>query len=188
MVKKIEKIYISPSKFYMDSLRLGKKIIEAGVRPDLLIALWRGGTQPGIIISEMLFKVGVRHEHMPLKASSYKGVARQDKLEIYGLTEFRRLLRAKKIKKVLIIDDIFDTGITMRGLVRKIKGVNKKLKIFTAAVYFNPKNNKTDMEPDFFVKKLYKWVIFPHELNMSKAEIKKHKPCTYRIIKDMLKN
>ncbi len=188
MPKKIEKIYISPDKFYSDSLRLGKKIIDAGVRPDLLIGLWRGGTQPGIIISEMLFKAGIAHEHMPLKASSYKGVKKHDKLKIQGLTDFRKMISSRRIKSVLIIDDIFDTGITMRGLVRKIKGVKKRLKIFTAAVYFNPKNNKTDMEPDFYVRKVYSWVNFPHELSISKAEIKKHKPRMYRIIKDMLEN
>ena len=188
MPKKIKKIYISPNDFYIDSLRLGKKIIESGFRPDLLIGLWRGGTQPAIIISELLFKVGVAHEHIPLKASSYKGVSRQDRLKIQGMVEFRRLLRTKKIKTILIIDDIFDTGVTMRGLIRKIKNINKKLKIFTAVVYYNPNNNKTDLEPDFYVKKVHSWIIFPHELNISKAEIRKNKPSAYKIIKDVIKN
>jgi len=49
--------------------------------------------------------------------------------------------------------------------------------IRVATAYFNPRSNRTDRVPDYFIHKTDKWLVFPHELNgLSREEILQRKP------------
>ena len=53
------KVYLSANEFLLDSFRLGKLVLDSGWRPDVLIALWRGGTPVGVAVHELLLYRGI---------------------------------------------------------------------------------------------------------------------------------
>ena len=64
--------------------------------------------------------------------------------------------------KVLVIDDVFDTGRTAAAVRRKLAARQCETKI--ACVYWKPSKNLTGAQPDFYVRKLDDWIVFPHEI------------------------
>jgi hypoxanthine phosphoribosyltransferase len=63
---------------------------------------------------------------------------------------------------VLVVDDVFDTGRTAAAVRKKLTAQQCEAKI--ACVYWKPSKNVTDDEPDFHVRKLDEWIVFPHEI------------------------
>ena len=48
--------------------------------------------------------------------------------------------------------------------LREESRANTPSDIRVATVYFKPQNNKTNIQPDYFIHKADKWLVFPHEL------------------------
>jgi hypoxanthine phosphoribosyltransferase len=93
------------------------------------------------------------------------------------------LININEDSNLLIIDDIFDSGKTIKGIVDKIKSESKNPKIKIATVYYKPKNNKTDIVPDFYLKKTGSWLVFPHELeDLTEDEIKKKSKKEHKVL------
>ena len=167
------KIILNSDELINDSFRLGMQIIKSGFIPTMILVLWRGGAIIGMAIHELMVYKKFQLNHMILKASSYQNTQRQDEVNIEGLEGVLRNL--KKDEKVLIVDDIFDSGKTMSSLIAMIKEhrkeENDQYKIATP--WYKPKNNLTDIAPDFYLYETEKWVVFPHELeSLSEGEIK----------------
>ena len=170
---KSNKIILNSDELISDSFRLGMQIIKSGFIPTMILVLWRGGAIIGMAIHELMIYKKFQLNHMILKASSYQNTQRQDVVSIEGLESVLRNL--KKDEKVLIVDDIFDSGKTMSSLIAMIKEhrkeENDQYKIATP--WYKPKNNLTDIAPDFYLYETEKWVVFPHELeSLSEGEIR----------------
>ena len=170
---KSNKIILSSDELINDSFRLGMQIIKSGFTPTMILVLWRGGAIVGMAIHELMKYKKFQLNHMILKASSYQNTERQDSVSIEGVGSVLRNL--KKNEKVLIVDDIFDSGKTISSLIAMIKEhrkeENDQYKIATP--WYKPKNNLTDIVPDFYLHETEKWIVFPHELeSLSEGEIK----------------
>lgn len=68
---------------------------------------------------------------------------------------------AKITNRTLLVDDIIETGGTLRRLVEKSKIKNPKV----AVVYFN--KEKGTIQPTIFAHEQIKWVVFPWETENS---------------------
>ena len=70
---------------------------------------------------------------------------------------------------VLVVDDVFDSGLTMDAITRSIKsnaGENAPKEIKIATLYYKPSRNKTTIEPDYYLNEIDdEWVVFPHEIS-----------------------
>ena len=121
---KSNKIILNSDELISDSFRLGMQIIKSGFIPTMILVLWRGGAIIGMAIHELMIYKKFQLNHMILKASSYQNTQRQDVVSIEGLESVLRNL--KKDEKVLIVDDIFDSGKTMSSLVAMIKEHRKE--------------------------------------------------------------
>jgi|TARA_Y100000310_G_scaffold243910_1_gene248590 hypothetical protein len=78
--------------------------------------------------------------------------------------------------KLLIVDDVFDTGLSMEAVINSIEEKSRKNKpeIRVATAYFKPDRNQTLWCPDFYINETNNWIIFPHELiGLEKEEIVK---------------
>jgi uncharacterized protein len=182
----MEKLYVKPESFLLDSFKLAKKIYDSGFRPDFLVGIWRGGTPPAIAIQEFFKYKKIKMNHFPIKTEFYKGINEiREKVRVSGLGYLEKNLTSKS--SLLIIDDVLDSGRSMEGILidlkkRLKKNYPKNLKI--ATVYFKPTRSKTKLKPDFYVYETDKWIIFPHELDcLSEQELKKNKKKIYDIIK-----
>lgn len=180
----IEKTYLSAQDYQLDSFRLASMVLKSGWQPDDMIALWRGGAPVGVIVHEFLYYHGLRPRHRILKCQSYTGIKSRGSEVIFESAEeiFDSVIPGSK---VLIIDDIFDTGNTAKAVISRLGPYN--LDIRFATVYWKPDQNQTDLTPDFFVKKTDRWIVFPHELDGLEPEEVKQKHSSIFDLLDLTK-
>ncbi len=141
---------LSWNKFYKDCLLLAKDIADKKIKIDRIIAISRGGLIPARIISDFL--------QLPISnivISSYHNLKQLKEPEIIEVAD----INLKK-QSVLIVDEVSDTGKTFIRALKHFKNSGVK-KIFTASPYIKP---KTDFTPDFYLKIIDAWIVFPYDL------------------------
>lgn len=180
----MEKTVLTAEQLLQDSFRLGVKILESGFEPTLIIAVWRGGTPVGMAVQEILAYCGIDSDHIAIRTSSYTGVDQRSEVAVHGLNYI-----IKKIcydDRVLIIDDVFDTGNTFRAVIdeiRKRARGNTPDDIRMAVPWYKPTRNETDLVPDYYLHETSEWLVFPHELDaLTPEEMQAAKPELYDIV------
>jgi hypoxanthine phosphoribosyltransferase len=180
----MDKTVLSAQDLLEDSFRLGLQVLESGFEPTLIIAIWRGGTPVGMALQEVLDYCGVDSDHIAIRTSSYGGVDERGAVAVHGLNYI-----VKKIcreDRVLIVDDVFDTGNTIKAVVNEIKmraRGNTPDEIRVAVPWFKPTRNETDMKPDFFLRQTTEWLVFPHELDaLTPEEMLEARPRLHEIV------
>jgi hypoxanthine phosphoribosyltransferase len=154
------KEFIDAETLFRESFILARMIHDSGYRPDVLLVLWRGGAPVGLVIHEFLRFKGVEPVHAVIKAESYSGIEKRTALSIEHLDHVMPLI--VKGARVLLVDDIFDTGSTVRAVCGLLE--RKTDEIRTAALYCRPAHHGSAIRPDYFVRETDKWVVFPHEV------------------------
>ncbi|MGQ9788381.1 MAG: phosphoribosyltransferase [Candidatus Hadarchaeaceae archaeon] len=145
--------YEVPSWEYIHELcvKLAEQIKMSRYSPDLIVAVSRGGLIPGRLILDFLGGpdiVTIKVEHY---VDFYKT---RNKPEIT-----RPLAVNVKGKRILLVDDIADTGKSLKVAVGYLMDQGARdVKIGT--LYFKP---WSAVVPDFYVRKTDAWVCFPHE-------------------------
>ncbi len=125
----MRKDFLSYQTVRNNAIKLAGRIFSQGFVPDVIYVSLRGGAYMGNVISEY-FKL-VRKDRRPtyyaaVVARSYRDVGEQDKVRVDGWTYDPEYLRSGD--KVLLVDDIFDTGRTVNHLVEIImdKGIPRQ--------------------------------------------------------------
>ena len=158
----MDKIYIDANTLIRDTWHLAAKVVKSGWRPDLILALWRGGALPGVALHEFLEFTGWDCDHLPLKCASYTGIGEaQEQVEfVLGDAVFQRIKRGAKI---LVVDDVLDSGRTAFAVRNKILSLGAQMRI--ACPYVKSAMHKFDCRADYFVKDFIdRWIVFPHEI------------------------
>ena len=175
----VEKAFIRADDLVRDSFGLAKRIYDSGFVPDVLLVLWRGGTPVGIVIHEFLLYKGIDTYHTALKAESYVGIGERTAPRIEYMESL--LEKVTPNSRVLVVDDIFDSGSTMKRVVELLSPAVAEIKI--ATLYYKPGANTTDITPDFYGRQTDRWIVFPHELmGLSEGEIR----AKDQVVADML--
>ena len=174
----VPKTYISAQSLLEDSFRLGMQILDSGFRPSFIVGVWRGGTPVGIAVQELLDFFGVNTDHIAIRTSFYKGIARTgSRIRVHGMQYIIDNVNADQ--SLLIVDDVFDTGLSIDAVISHIRRKarrNAPLDTRVATVYYKPSNNRTDREPDYYVHETERWLVFPHELHgLTREEILQNK-------------
>ena len=177
----VRKRYISANEYLEDIWRLAARVRAGGWRPDIIIALWRGGAPVGIAVHEYLKATGWDIEHIPLKCGSYSGIGRNtaNVAFTHGEAVFGMLHPGMK---ALVIDDVFDTGKTAVAVKTRVEAAGAAFRI--ACVYFKPLKNTTSITPDYFARDVSsEWIVFPHEIvGLSPDEIHEKSPALAEIM------
>jgi hypoxanthine phosphoribosyltransferase len=115
----MKKEFLSYSTIRNNSIKLAHRIHGDGFIPDVIYVSLRGGAYMGNVISEY-FKVVRRHQrpvfYAAVVARSYTDIREHEQIRIDGWTYDPKYLRTGD--KVLIVDDIFDSGRTINHLVQ----------------------------------------------------------------------
>jgi hypoxanthine phosphoribosyltransferase len=180
----MNKTVLSAQDLLEDSFRLGVKVLESGFEPTLIVAIWRGGTPVGMALQEVLEYCGVESDHIAIRTSSYLGVEERGEVAVHGLNYIIKKIRHDD--RVLIVDDVFDTGNTIKAVVEEIRRRargNTPEEIRVAVPWFKPSRNETDMVPDFYLRETAEWLVFPHELDaLTPAEMLEARPELHEIV------
>lgn len=180
----MDKTVLSAQDLLEDSFRLGVEVLESGFEPTLIIAIWRGGTPVGMAVQEVMSYCGIEADHIAIRTSSYSGVDQRHEVTVHGLNYIIKKIRHDD--RVLIIDDVFDTGNTIRAVIdeirRRARG-NTPQNMRVAVPWFKPSRNQTDMVPDFYLRETDEWLVFPHELDaLTTDEMLETRPKLHAIV------
>lgn len=174
-----------PSWEYLSNAckKVTRKMKQDGFKPDIVIALSRGGFVPARCVCDML----VVKDLVSIKVDHWGITASKD-----GKAKIRYPLNIDLTgKKVLIVDDITDSGDSMLVSTDFIRGLNPA-EIRTATA-LHIKTSK--FKPDYYGEEIeWKWVIFPWNYvedmcNIIPKVLDKERPKNLKKIKiDLKKN
>lgn len=155
-----DKVFIRPDDLLRNSFQLARRIYDSGYRPTAILVLWRGGTPVGIAVHEFLLVKGVASYHTVVKADSYTGIGTRRAPRIENLDRVAAALDAAS--RVLVIDDIFDSGHTLAAVREAL--APRAAEIRTATLYLRTGHREADRLPDYVLLETDRWIVFPHEL------------------------
>ncbi|MEK7271388.1 MAG: phosphoribosyltransferase [Nitrospirota bacterium] len=159
-----------------DAKKLSRIIQDSAYNPHIVVAIGRGGLVPARILCDYMHikdLTAIKVEHWGIAATP-------DKKAVIKFP----LNADIKDKKVLLVDDITDTGDTLRVSIEYLKGFKPK-GIRTAVLLHK---TSSDVIPDYYVKKIakWRWIIFPwHVWEDLTSFIKKIKECGIYSIRDI---
>jgi len=137
--------YYPYDSFKTDTNKLLLKIKE--FQPESLVAIARGGLTLSHAIAEGL---NVRNIQT-LSTELYDKTQKRDALYIKGSCEF------EDVKRVLVIDDIADSGDTLKAIMEMLRKKHPKVEFKTATLFYK----KTSIyEPDFWINEANDWIDF----------------------------
>lgn len=175
----IKKIFLTADNFQRDCVKLARMVYDDPTwQPDVVLALWRGGAQPGVILSEVYQYFNRSLQHTIIKCASYTGIkAQNDQVRFEGAEEILASLQPHQ--KVLVVDDVFDTGRTAEAIHQRLAHLDHRF----AMVYWKPHASQVDIVPDYYVHQCEDWIVFPHELHgLLEAEIYQKDPELFALL------
>jgi hypoxanthine phosphoribosyltransferase len=180
----MEKIVLTAQGLLEDSFRLGLRVLKSGFDPTIIVAIWRGGAPVGMAVQEIIRYGGVITDHIAIRTSSYIGVdQRKTEVAVFGLNYV--LNKVAPEDRLLIVDDVFDTGHTITAVIKELKEKargNTPKDIRIAVPWYKPARNQTMTKPDYWVHETEKWIVFPHELDaLSMEEMAAQRPALHAL-------
>lgn len=163
----MNKKFITAQELLEDSFRLAAKVYEDGFRPQFIVGIWRGGAPIGIAVQEFFDYKKVNTDHIAVRTSSYYGIDQQKKeITVHGLHYI--IENANANDGLLIVDDVFDSGRSIKALIEKLRLTmrnNMPTDVRVACPWYKPSNKQVDITPDYYVHESTEWLVFPHELS-----------------------
>ncbi|HOR79995.1 MAG TPA: phosphoribosyltransferase family protein [Sphaerochaeta sp.] len=148
-----------------------------GFIPDIIYASLRGGAYMANVFSEYYKMVKLNRKERPVfyaavVARSYGYLRNQSRVMVDGWTYSPEFLRSGD--KILLVDDIFDTGKTVNALGEIImqKGIPRndlKIVVYDYKVPLYKKGEPLPIQPDYYVRK--------HVLHSEEEEVWIHYNC-----------
>lgn len=140
------------NQIYTMLLSLAEKIGNSGFKPDIIVGVSRGGWPPARVLSDLLSNPNLAN----VRAEFYLGVA-----ETKGEPSLTQPVSVEvKGKKVLIVDEVADTGKSLK-LVKEHIVERGATEVKIATVYYKP---WSIVKPDFYEKETSHWIVFPWEI------------------------
>ena len=137
--------YYSYENFKNDTNTLIKEIRDFEV--EAVVAVARGGLTLSHAISEGL---DIR-QVQSIRTELYDKMQKRDSLTIFDTC------RLGDVKKVLVVDDIADSGDTLKAVMEYLKSKYKDIEFISCTLFYK----KTSVyEPDFWINEADDWIDF----------------------------
>jgi hypoxanthine phosphoribosyltransferase len=147
------------SRIYDMLLDLAGRIRKDGFKPDIIVGISRGGWPPARVLSDLLSNPNVAN----VRAEFYLGIA-----ETGSEPTLTQPVSVKtRGKKILIVDEVADTGKSLRMVREHIVQEGAK-EARTVTVYYKP---WSIVRPDYFAKETSDWIVFPWEIKETIGKI-----------------
>lgn len=141
----MEKVYYGHDELQQDLKELLKSIKQENF--DAIVAIARGGMTIAHILAEGLdlrncFSINSIH---------YDDTQKLDTIQIFNIPDLA------DAKKVLIVDDIVDSGDTMIEVLKVFRDKYSTINFKTGAIFYK---TTALIKPDFYVKESNDWIDF----------------------------
>ena len=131
---------------FLDDVKFLSKKIKT-YNPDCLVAIARGGLTLAHFLGENL---NLRDVYT-INSIHYEGEKKLDTFEIKNIPNL------SSHKKIVLVDDISDTGETLKEIIDILKVEYPEIEIKTATIFY--KENSLII-PDFKVRIAKNWIVF----------------------------
>ena len=149
---KIEFEYVSWEKIHEICIELYTSILEDGFKPDLLIGVARGGWGPARLLSDLFNDVHIASMKIEFYTDIYE-TKKRPKVTQPVSTEVSG-------KAVLVVDDVADTGLSLRAAIEHLEGRNAR-EVRTLTLYYK---QWSEVKPEYYARETQAWVVFAHEI------------------------
>lgn len=125
--------------------RLAGKIVDSGYRPEVIVAIGRGGWVPGRILSDFLDQMDLTSFKIEHYRNAQKVKAAQVRYPLAADVAGRR---------VLLVDDVADSGETFAVALQHLNSRGAPAELRTAVLHYK---TSSPYVPDYYAKKVVKW-------------------------------
>ncbi|MCE3037367.1 phosphoribosyltransferase [Helicobacter sp. faydin-H20] len=147
-------MYYAYHNFLEDLKVLKQKVEEKIGIPDAIVCIARGG----MTMSHMLGLAWNIRAVYSLNAISYSDTKVQSSLIIENMPCIR-----KEHKKIIILDEIVDSGVSLSEVVHKLSTNFQHATFYTATIF---QKNTAKIKADFFIREPNEWVDFFWETDL----------------------
>ena len=139
-------IFYSYDEFAVDTKKMAKQIKDE-FDPEVILAVARGGLTLGHSLA-----VALENRNLfTLNSIHYEDTNKLDTIQIFNVPDL------SAYKKILLVDDIIDSGESMVEIKRELLKRYPNLDIKIATVFYK---EKALLLPEFKVKEAHDWVEF----------------------------
>jgi len=131
---------------FVEDIKTLVKLTEA-YNPDTLIAIARGGWTLGHAYASAT----QNRRLMSINAILYEGTQKGEQCEVFNIPELGNA------KKVLVLDDIIDSGQTMQEVLTQLRSRFPTIEFRTASIYYK---KSASLQPDFSLYQTTEWIEF----------------------------
>lgn len=142
------KLFYTYDEFESDARALAKSLKNEGF--DAIIGVARGGV---FLAARLAYLLDIRELHS-VSVTQYKG-SKQGSVSICSLPKLTG------VKKVLVCDDICDSGACLSALMSELKQSSSS-EFGSATLFYK---STAIFKPDFYAKQAHKWIVFPWEVD-----------------------
>ena len=166
----MNKVYITDKEIKRAAVSLAENIENDKYKPDLIVAVTRGGLIPAGYISYYLDQPNVD----VVKLQTYEGenqVGAGEEQEYQLRVDLQNIIKKWNPKNILFIDDLIDTGNTLKLIDVNLTAVYNYFKMIGVKRDFDWAFGVLYSVPDVekrFMKKIYRgaikpegWLVFP---------------------------
>jgi len=145
--------YYSYEDFKTDTNKLIQKVQSSNI--DAIVGIARGGLTLSHAVAEGL---DIREVHT-IRTELYDKSQKREKITIFGKCDF------SDAKTILVLDDISDSGDTLKSIMSHLKTTNKNITFITATLFYK----KTSVyEPTVWINEAKEWIEFFWEKDFNK--------------------
>lgn len=145
-----EKEILTWEGFGAATRELAQTIVDSGFVPEIVIAVARGGMIPG---GALTYAIGVKLTDA-INVEFYTDIAKTlpDPILLAPLLDTESI----KDKRLLVVDDVVDSGRTMELVIDLLKSYGADVR--SAVLYTKP---TTVIQPDYSWRNTDRWIAFP---------------------------
>jgi hypoxanthine phosphoribosyltransferase len=147
----MEYLILSWRDVYNLTLQLSERIVASGFKPDVIVGIARGGWIPARILSDVLYMDTLQN----IRIEYYTDVGAKGKEP--RITQ--PLTGSMEGKRVLLIDEVADTGDTLHHAIEHVKDLGVE-EVRAAVLHYKP---TSIVVPDFFMVETTSWTVYPWE-------------------------
>ena len=147
----MEKLYYSYELFVKDTQVLVDKCRD--YEPEILLAVARGG----LTLSHLMAQAMDMRNLYTLNSIHYEGELKLDTFNIFNIPD------VSHAKRVLIVDDIVDSGETMREILKVLHEKFPKVEFKLATLFYK---KTAVLRPDYSVREANEWIDFFWEVDV----------------------
>lgn len=135
--------------YHETAQKLAATILDNDTPFDEIVAISRGGLTLGHLLSDFLL--------IPISIITIQSYTDIQTAGVATLTA--KLQNSIKHKRILLVDDVSDSGKTLKRAVKYLHHAGAA-QVTTVTMFYKP---KSVYRPDYYAKETTRWILFPYE-------------------------